>query len=568
MLFFLSVTILSCNKEEIVEPASTDTEKEILFQTDGLMDVVVDTKATAVTSLSSFRVSATKGAAGSETSQWNNISFTSDGAGTPTYSGGKYWPPSDESFHFYAANTNITFAAGGSTISTSGNGTDIVYAYMASPTYGTKNTLTFNHAYARLGDVKVSAASGYTISNISITISPKTHGTFNMRTATWSSVTTGSATTIANATVGTKMNDLYLLPGDYTLAASWRATRDDYTHDYTSVTSTLNVSIEIGKINKIAITLGGAATEIQFRMSVEAWTDASRKSTDFSTSPTLPGLFSVSGTKQVQFTKGNLQAYIGGGPVNTYNYYASGWKLADYQYEYIGRAPGNTTFGIGTKVDLFGWVGASATWNTYGLCTYSNSNSEYYGLTKGEPLKSDWGECIEVIRDIGDGYRLLTSDEWYYLLRSRTNAVKKIHKATITSRTNQQIGGIMLLPDDWSMPSNCTVNSTDSYSGTGWSLSGDGSDFTNNNYDDRLGKGETNAWCDMEAAGAVFLPAAGNRNQFSIDNLGTNCAYLSSTKHATTSGLCYIFWASATELRASNTGSLQSGRSVRLVKEK
>ena len=82
----------------------------------------------------------------------------------------------------------------------------------------------------------------------------------------------------------------------------------------------------------------------------------------------LAGKFSVSDTKQVQFSQGNLQAVVGGGYASDY-YYASSWKFAEHQWDYIGYAFAGQYFNPGNTVDLFGWVGSNADNNTFGhLC--------------------------------------------------------------------------------------------------------------------------------------------------------------------------------------------------------
>lgn len=244
----------------------------------------VTTKATAVTSLASFYASATTGSAGSESTVWNSVSFS----GSSDYTGGKYWPNSNPSYHFYGSNAAITFAAAGSTVSAS-NSTDVVCAYMSSTTYKSKNTLSFEHVFARLGDVTVTAATGYTISGVSISITPNTGGTYNIRTGAgqtdatgWSGLTAGSATAIANATPGTKSNDIYLVPGTYTLTASWTANRDGYTETISG--KTVTVALTKGKINAITTTLGGNASEIILGVTVTPWGEPVEKFVTFPTS--------------------------------------------------------------------------------------------------------------------------------------------------------------------------------------------------------------------------------------------------------------------------------------------
>ena len=247
---------------------------EIVFGADAHIEV--ETKASSgtseTTSLTSFYVSAVTGSAGSESSAFNSTTFTQvTGSSPAVYTGGKMWAATDQSWKFYASNAPLTFHADGTTVAAS-NTTDVVCAYLTDGTYKTKNTLTFEHIFARFGRVDVAAASGYTISNISIRITPKTGGTYNLRTGAgqtdgsgWSSVTTGSATVVANQ-VGANGNDIYLVPGIYQVTATWTAT-----HSGTSITYTdkvVNVPIVGGKTNVVSVVLGG---EIMFGVDLQEY---------------------------------------------------------------------------------------------------------------------------------------------------------------------------------------------------------------------------------------------------------------------------------------------------------
>ena len=99
----------------------------------------------------------------------------------------------------------------------------------------------------------------------------------------------------------------------------------------------------------------------------------------------LPGVFSVSATKKVHFSQGNLQATSRSRDSRDYS-----WRFAENQYDYIGNAPGNTTIDsrtAGDVVDLFGWS-TSATY--YGIRTETAAGTYKGGFV-------DWG------RTIGDG---------------------------------------------------------------------------------------------------------------------------------------------------------------------
>lgn len=268
----------ACQKQDSV-PMS-DNDNAVRFDVAGV-DVSIDTKAdvdvTDVSDLnaSGFKASATTGAAGSEVSAWNNVTFSKTGT---YFEGGKLWPDSDPSYHFYASNVAITHNGNGCTVAAT-NATDVVCAYLASSTFETPNTLTFNHIFARIGNVTVSAVDGYTITNVHVSITPKTGGTYNIRTGNgqtngtgWSSLTTGSATELANTTPGTKSNDLYLVPGSYDLAITWTAAKGTSSNNYSNTVT--GVSIVGGKINSITLGLTGSAVDIQFAISVTDWGSA------------------------------------------------------------------------------------------------------------------------------------------------------------------------------------------------------------------------------------------------------------------------------------------------------
>lgn len=249
--------------------------EEITFLLDGEFSAEVTTKATAVTSLSSFNVNCVTGTAGSNETSVFNTAFS----GSSPYKGGKYWPSSDASYKFYASNADLTPTASGPTVAAA-NATDVVCAVCLTPTYKASNSLTFNHIFAQVGKCKILAPSGYTVSNLAVKITPYIGGTYNLYSGNgktdgtgWSSKTTGSATTIASAVNSDTNNGLYLVPGSYTLTATYKLTMGDYNDTFTK-TSTVN--IVGGKVNNISATLpAGSASEIEFTISITPWSDNS-----------------------------------------------------------------------------------------------------------------------------------------------------------------------------------------------------------------------------------------------------------------------------------------------------
>ncbi len=258
----------------------------------------------------------------------------------------------------------------------------------------------------------------------------------------------------------------------------------------------------------------------------------------------LAGKFSVSDTQQVQFSQGNLQAVVGGGYAPDY-YYASSWKFAEHQWDYLGNTGNNNHFGTGNSVDLFGWVGTNADNNTfgYGLCTSTNDND--YGYTISA-LKSDWGTLA--ITNGGNtpnfGWRTLTKDEWVYLFNTRTTTSGiRYARATVNN-----VIGVILLPDDWNASYHALVSANTA-----------DANFTSN----PITAAEWTS--DFEAHGAVFLPAAGIREGTSVSHVNSSGQYWSSTSEGYNSAYQVFF--DNSDLNPSSNPGRHNGCSVRLVRD-
>lgn len=215
-------------------------------------------------------------------------------------------------------------------------------------------------------------------------------------------------------------------------------------------------------------------------------------------------VFSVSESTTVHFSSGNLQAVF----AETDNTSCT-WQFAPTQYSIVGGATANNAVGnnvvttTGT-VDLFGWVGSSGTFAAYGI--NNSMEASGYGTTAGEALKHDWSVAANAA-SLGNhnDWRTLTKDEWYYMFNTRTNAVSKYGTATVCG-----VHGLVVLPDDWTLPSGCSFTS------------GTNGVWDENSYD-------VTSWATMESNGAVFLPAAGYRRETGVYDVGIYGSYWSST---------------------------------------
>lgn len=261
----------SCQKSNEITTTTRASSEIVFFANEKSPFLAGVTKATAVTTLSSFYTSAVTGTPGAETAVWTNIVFQGNNTTGYKYtSGGKWWPIEDAGYRFYASNAALTYSTSGATVAAT-NTKDVVCAYASSPTQQGDNTLSFEHIFARLGNVTVTAASGYTLGTVSINITPKTGGTYNLRTGAgktdgtgWSNLTAGSATVISNTT-GTRVNDIYLVPGTYTLTASWTIQNDFF---YESITDmTIDVDLVAGKTNNISTVLSANIGQIEVSLS-------------------------------------------------------------------------------------------------------------------------------------------------------------------------------------------------------------------------------------------------------------------------------------------------------------
>lgn len=237
------------------------------------------------------------------------------------------------------------------------------------------------------------------------------------------------------------------------------------------------------------------------------------------------GVFSVSSSKKVTFSPGNLQYH----PANKL------WRFAPSQTDYIGKANSNCSSTYKGWMDLFGWS-TSATY--FGVRT-STFTSDYSGSLV------DWG-TNKIGKYAPNTWRTLTKDEWEYLLNSRPNASSLKGVAQVNG-----VNGLILLPDKWTCPSGITFNS--GYHSE-WGV----------DYYAAYQTFSANQWSKLEAAGAVFLPAAGERGGSRVTNVRTGGYYWSATEYDSYDAFFLYFYSDEANMFI-NGRCL--GRSVRLVKD-
>ena len=212
------------------------------------------------------------------------------------------------------------------------------------------------------------------------------------------------------------------------------------------------------------------------------------------TAPQVPGaisgLFSINDNHDlVYFSWGNLQAQWD----KTNSYWK--WMFAEYQHEYIQNLQANIKPNSpedGDKIDLFGWSAL--------YCFFGISDSENDGNYSGPFFDWGWSNIIN-----GGGnkqWRTPSESEFVYIL-NRRNSGNPIAGVLSARYIRVQLGaagdavkGLVLFPDHFVLPTleHSTI--------TGNDINEENSPGVILHWDD---------WGKMEAAGAVFLPAAGYR---------------------------------------------------------
>ncbi len=233
----------------------------------------------------------------------------------------------------------------------------------------------------------------------------------------------------------------------------------------------------------------------------------------------LTGRFSVAADKQVIFAQGNLQ----------YKASDNKWAFSDKQYDMIGYDNANISSSYNGWIDLFGWGTAANPTET------SKESAPYTSFT-------DWTTNTIENAD-GKTWYTMPEDEWNYLLSTRAGAADKHGQAVVND-----VKGYILLPDEWSLPEGLSFTATPY-------------NYTTNIY-------TASQWEKLEAAGAVFLPAAGFRYGIDINGLSAgNGYYWTSTPSSQYADMAQALMISEYSKAKVNFGMPCYGYSVRPVRE-
>ena len=333
-------------------------------------------------------------------------------------------------------------------------------------------------------------------------------------------------------------------------------TINDGSHTYTITRLDLDDTIYVALLPVSNAAISFAATSnngTTFECKVTGKTLAASKMYPIILSMAAP--FSVSSTKKVLFSHGNLRATTTDlGAHWTWSFATNQWDIIGGRTSSGSEAQTGNNFITGTStptlsadgaVDLFGW----STSTTYlGISNYSNTNnSEYSGDF------AEWGLHSDVIAGIGTGWYTLTKDEWYYLLRDRsTTSHIRFAKAIVNG-----VKGLIIFPDNWS--DSYYHLSSEYYNQTG-AIDFGNIQITLENWTNKF-----------EAHGAVFLPTAGQRrtDNHYVDYPGGRGYYWSQTSGSNSDGTyraIRVYFA-GNELKYGEAGGRRFGYAVRLVRD-
>lgn len=288
--------------------------------------------------------------------------------------------------------------------------------------------------------------------------------------------------------------------------------------------------------------------------------------------PIIEGKFAISNvgtdTAYVRFSKGNLKYQASTGT----------WDFNEHQYDVLGTGGGNQTrSGRDTQskwIDLFGCC--TSGWSGSGAVAYqpweTSTRDADYGPPAGESAVGDYAYC-DWGKSFYAGFRLLTNDEWHYIIRHRANCKKLRGAGTLMG-----VWGIFLLPDgwDWSNLPTALANAVTNYDAD----ETDGipaASFTWNpadTYDSGAQDYDANVivdnisgndlWDKLQTAGVVFIPSGGYRVGYEVQyNRGLH--YWTSTANG--SQWYLIHFRESYGFSNTTIKERHYGRSVRLVKD-
>ena len=285
----------------------------------------------------------------------------------------------------------------------------------------------------------------------------------------------------------------------------------------------------------------------------------------------INGQFTINANgDKVYFSKGNLQYQPS---TSTWQFAENQWDLliipedmtyffeSGGNYYYYADVSSQYTSSYSGWIDLFGW--GTSGWDSGNIYYHPwdsnnniNSGNLYgppgqYDLT-GSYSDADWGvhNAINNGGDQASQWRTLTggnNGEWEYIFNTRNaSTINGTPNARYAKAKVANVHGVILFPDSYTHPSG-VVQPVGINGNTGWN---------GNSYD-------VSDFMAMQAAGAVFLPAAGTRNGSMVLDVGSHGGYWSASCSGNSNAYYKHFNSSGLHMYGEGRSY---GRSVRLVR--
>lgn len=249
--------------------------------------------------------------------------------------------------------------------------------------------------------------------------------------------------------------------------------------------------------------------------------------------------FSVSASKQVQFSRGNLQYQASS---NTWRFAETQWNCRGLDNQYISATTDRW-------IDLFGWATSGGASGAVANQPYSTDPDDSHYIVGGNiengiigsNARGDWGRTnhIQDYESRSGYWRVLTAAEWQYLLGDDGVRANRWGLATI----NGVFHGVVLIPDQWTPPMDTCFTSRAPHG------------YNTNRYSYR-------EWMLMQESGAVFLPASGVRDGEDVNYVNVDGYYWSATADGNAARVMSV---GAESANASGSRYRHLGLSVRLV---
>ena len=181
---------------------------------------------------------------------------------------------------------------------------------------------------------------------------------------------------------------------------------------------------------------------------------------------------------------------------------------------------------------------------------FANNQYDYFGTDQSDTHRDMFAFLDYSNPDVDESWFMLSNDEWKYLLitRSVTNTLSDGARFTMAT-LGDTYKGLIIFPDYYEHPD-----------GTGFMS---GIFNSNSNY---TAKVSLEGWAMMEAAGCVFLPAAGYCSGGSTwYGVGEEIGYMSCTQHPKYISTYYTPYITPNGVYVDETSNYRTWTSIRLV---